>query len=199
MLQKITFSINDLLMQRKRIVIITIILIGVGVMVSYLLLFKRNNFFKEPATLALIRSLPYYVDPEGWTLILEGKTDGQNSLSFEKNVQDTAKHIIFSVDDKRQPAKVIRFTKEFKSDDGNVTLKLDSKDTIVAYLVTHSNDTIFYKGEYFFKYTHFQMDTAERKFYLLYKDSLKAVSGDNLPRLPSLSANERATFKKIIK
>jgi hypothetical protein len=176
-----------------------IILTIAGIWIAYLLIPLETKFFYKEATQSLIDSAPYHLDDGGWTLILAGKTDGQNSLSFEQVDGDSSKHVIFAVDDNKVPAKIIRYTKSFRTGDGIFTVQMNSKDTLFAYLIRNSNDTIFSKGEYFYKYTHIQLDSAERKFYLLYKDSLRFVNGDNLPPLPSLNSQERRIFKSKFK
>ena len=107
--------------------------------------------------------------------------------------------LYFSIDENRKPLNVLRYTKVFRSKSGTCTVKMDSKDTLFAYVLSKAKDTVFYTGEYYFKYTHLQLDSAQRKFYRLHKDSLRFVDGDNLPALPFLSALERVLFESKIK
>ena len=169
------------------------------VAITVYLLPKEDKFFLEPSTQLVIKSLPYYVDKSGWELMLDGKTDGQNSLSFQKKDRDTTKHIIFAVDSHKKAVGIIRYTKKFSGDGKQFTVEMNSRDTLFSFYNSNSKDTIFQTGEYYYKFSNFQLDSSGRKYYLLHKDSLVFVRGDNLPKLPSLSPNERKLLNEKLK
>lgn len=182
----------------KRILLI-FLFIGITGVVIYFSIPFEIKFFLKGSTRDIISTLPYFVDNSGWDFVLTGNTDGQSSLSFEKKETDTVKHVIFSVDAHKNPLGVIRYTKKFRENGKEHTIKMGSNDTLFSYYVGESRDTVFQIGEYYYRFIYFKLDTAEQKYYLLHKDSLKSIRGDNLPKLPFLSEKDRKRFEKTIK
>jgi hypothetical protein len=150
--------------------------------ITYRITPSYKYFFFKTSTKEILSAAPYYIDKSGWEFVMKGVTEDRESISFEKNNSDTLKHIIFSTS-KNDAIDIIRYTKRYRKNSTFCFLRMDSKDTLVSYYVC-SSDTIFQRGEYLNRFSELKLDTAERKFYLLHRDSLKIIRGDNLPKLP---------------
>lgn len=175
-------------------ILIGLLVAGILFWAASLIFPFEKRFFLKGSTQEVIDLLPYFMDDTGWNFVLRGSTDGQNSISFESKNGDTLKHVIFSIDSLENATGVIRFTKIFESNGGKFTVRMNAHDTLFSFAIRNSRDTVFQNGEYYYRFTTFKLDTAQQKYYLLYKDSLMAVRGDNLPVLPSLNGVERKRF-----
>src|SRR5688572_29109477 len=122
-------------MERKVLSGMFIVFTLVGLTVY--LLPKEDKFFLEPSTQLVIRSLPYYVDKSGWELVLDGTTDGQNSLSFQKSDRDSTKHLIFAVDSRKKAVGIILYTKKFSGEGKEFTVKMNSRDTLFSFYINN--------------------------------------------------------------
>ena len=186
-------------MNKKKFIILTVVIIVIAFL-TFRLTPYPYIFFHKPSTSEVISKLPYYVgNKSGWDLILVGSRDGYESMSFQKNEADTFKHIIFAIDENRTPFKVINFLKRYESNGVNYQVYCNDIDTLYAYYINKAMDTVFIRGEYFHKYQNMEFNKNMREFeyFILYKDSLTNVRGDNLPKFPTMTEEEILLFNKL--
>jgi hypothetical protein len=156
----------------KKIFLVLLSIFIIGIVIYFSIPFEAKFFSKE-STEKVIRNLPYYVDRSGWTLVMDGNTEGQHSFSFENDQPDTVKHIIFALDEKDDAVKVIQFSKKFVNNSKRQYLRMNAKGILYSFYVDQeTGDSIFQTGEYYYKYTNLKMNQRESEYYLLYKDSL---------------------------
>jgi len=189
-------------MNTKKYVLLTVgvMVVGLGYLGYQLFLPMEVKFFRMPPVRELIHSSPYYLDNDGWQFVMHGEYGGYHSVSFQKSDLDTLKHIIILLDSNDRPFRVHEYKKNFQVDDKlKYFVRMNSTDTLLAYFEKNSGDKFFVAGEYYYKFMSLNLDSGQRKYFMLYKDSLTRIRGNDLPELPNLNEKERRQLRAIFK
>jgi hypothetical protein len=130
------------------------------------------------------KSLLYKNNLHEWRLVQEINSKWDTNYTIEKNDSDTLKLLFYSVRTKDGSIEVDNYKLKYPCH-GTDTCYLDmsSQDTLFFYSKNGAGEKSFILGEYAYRFTYFEMDSAEANFYLEHTDSLRRVKGDNLPKL----------------
>lgn len=123
----------------------------------------------------------------------EGMEDSQ--LELDSNIGDTtivvalSKAVTKTEEGTKNCYSMNRFVKTFSDNQFTYRIYLnDGIDTLYFFYTLEKEDNprnrIFIRGKYAFLYNLGVLDSLESRYYLLHRDSLNKVIGDNLPDLP---------------
>lgn len=134
--------------------------------------------------------------PKDWSLVQEIKNEWDINYTIEKIDGDTLKTLFF-VEGKDGSTFTSEYWKTYPCEKDTCRLVMASNDTVYFYKEKDGAKT-FYVGEYEYRYIHMLFTNDELDFYRLYEDSLKRVKGNDLPRLPILSEQERKKLDSLL-
>lgn len=148
-----------------------------------------QKFFGKDSTKMALKNTPYFItnSSDDWSARFIGSHDNFDSLSirFHKIEKDTSKDVIFSVDRKLNAVSVLMYQKKYNGTKGKYFVRYGRTDTLYCYYTSDgSQKKTFVVGEYFHRGENLGFDLAERPYYLLHKDSLDRIHGNDLPKLP---------------
>lgn len=193
-------------MRRKKYVSLVIALFAILILLGQCAKEKKESkfpedFFIEDSTRSGLKQLPYFISTSerNWNLEFIGAFEDFDSLSarFSNLEGDTVKNLIIALDKYNNAVKVLRYEKEFFKDAKKYYVVFGKSDTLFCYYKDVTDQKVFVTGEYSYRGSHMGFDQNERKYYLLHKDSLDKVRGNNLPKLPMLTEVELEVYKKL--
>lgn len=146
-------------------------------------------FFEKDSTKLAFSKAPYFISNSSrdWSVGFIGSFDAFDSLSIRlsKTEADTSKSVTLSLDKNRNAISVLIYLKEYKDRKRNYSVMFGPKDTLYSYYTSEDTQKKhFLVGEYYYRGVHRGFDPDETIYYLLHKDSLDRVRGNDLSKLP---------------
>lgn len=134
---------------------------------------------------------------ENWEIyqIFEGIRDNSLDFTFKCTDRDTLKSLSLFVSKETDEVFIDSYIKNYPKNDFKVELVMKT-DTFYCYQEKEGIKE-FIIGEYNYRFTNFDLAPEELNYYIIYKDSLGKITGDQLPGLPGLSNELTDSLLKV--
>lgn len=137
------------------------------------------------------------IDTDDWQVTLNAHSETESFFGLRKQVSDTIISLGFSCLRKDSGIYYIidGFTKSFENDDLYHEWSMYNYDTLYFFRrrIGLKNDSVhlvpidsldFTVGKYYYLYLHNGVNLAQQQYFMVHKDSLLKIRGNNLPNLP---------------
>ena len=145
------------------------------------------------------RSTYSFSGKENWEIyqVFEGVRDNSFDFIFNCRDQDTLKFLSLYVFKETDEVFIDSYNKNYLKDDWQVELVM-KVDTFYCF-VEREGFKEFIAGEYNYRFSNFDLSPGELNFYMVHKDSLGRIKGNELPTLPYLSDELTDSLLKVKK
>jgi hypothetical protein len=155
-----------------------------------------SNFMISVEGFINIKYVNYFIDTIGWDLAFIGmESDDCIEHVFEKVEMDTSKLLTACIDANNN-TYVKSYRKIYIENNVKHTI-LFKADTFYHYTEDIENNMTFISGEYNYRAERLLFENDEFMYYLLYRDSLGKIKGNNLPKLPQPNYDEIKRFDSL--
>jgi len=168
-------------------------------LILFYLLISCNSFDYE-FHLEELHQLNSSIDKKGWEMVKRYKFKDENAYILSKKISDTTYLLSFSYFKISKYKKDTSFyfidyyKKNYNDSNFFHELCIQNRDTLyffkypLKFYPTNSFDKmIFISGKYFYMNKYGKLNSQQREYFDIHKDSLIKIKGNDLPQLPSNS------------
>ncbi len=118
--------------------------------------------------------------------------------SYHDKINDTLINYSFRISKYDSIVAIGNYAKQYQDELYMYNL-LMKEDTVYFFKedITNPSEKFFIVGKYGYLFMNFGFTDNEIDYYMLYRDSLNKVRGNDLSRLPELNLEERKRFEKL--